>query len=73
MLTVAAEHKARVWLSYTEHGTPYKWRGACSCGYNVASWAWSRPYYAANDPAWVGEGNSVEGGALPMILEHVGL
>lgn len=40
---VVAEHRTRVFLTYTAFGTPYKWSGEClSCTWQCFSWAWQR-------------------------------
>lgn len=50
--------RVRVRLAYTEHGTPWKWRVTCRCGFGALSWAWLRENRT---------------GALVMALQHVGL
>jgi len=66
-----SDHHVTIRLQRTLNGTPYKWAGECVCGWHCLSWAWSRAYDAANDPAFLAEGNSPEGGTLPMALEHL--
>lgn len=48
-------HRVNIRLRYTEFGTPWKWQGACLCGWRCLSWYWQ------DGPR----------GALPMSLEHL--
>jgi hypothetical protein len=71
-------HRVHVYKTYMFSGekrTPYKWRFDCLCGAGGISWSWDRKYEAIQSgmdiEAYLAEGNSLYGGALPMALEHL--
>ncbi len=72
-----ADHRARVWLTRTEHGTPYKWTFRCTCGAGGLSWSWDRQYdmlhSGLDSQTWMAENGEPTGGAFHMALDHLGI
>lgn len=68
-------HRVTIRLRRNKNGTPWKWCGYCTCGWGCMSWSWSREYGLIQSgmtlEAYIAEGNSLDGGTLPMALDHL--